>query len=311
MYKDNQIAAVIPAYNEENFIGAVLQGIPDFVDCIFVVDDASSDDTFERAKAIDDDRVTVIRNASNMGVGGSMAAGYQAALQAGVDIVIKVDGDGQMSMAHMPQLLDAIVNEGYDYAKGNRFLEGDSLTDMPRIRLIGNIILTFLTKLASGYWHVFDPQNGYTAIRVTALKHLALNRIYKGYFFENDMLVQLNIHRFRVKDVSIPAIYGDEVSHMRIHKIIGKFSILLIRRFFYRIYHRYILRDFSPIVIFGALGTLLLAWGTAFGLFTWVRSFYTDVPATTGTVMLSVLPFFIGFQLVLQAIVLDIQETPR
>ncbi|MBZ0316242.1 MAG: glycosyltransferase family 2 protein [Anaerolineae bacterium] len=311
MYKDNKIGTVIPAYNEEQFIEDVIRGIPEFVDYIFVVDDASTDDTATRAKAVDDGRLMVICNPSNMGVGGSMMVGYQAAIQAGMDIIVKVDGDGQMSMSHMPHLLDAIVEEGYDYAKGNRFIEGDSLASMPRIRLVGNIILTFLTKLASGYWHVFDPQNGYTAIRATALQHLPLGRIYKGYFFENDMLVQLNIHRFRVKDVSIPAIYGDEISHLHIRKIIGKFSGLLLKRFFYRIYQRYILRDFSPIVIFGVLGLLLLGWGIAFGLITWIHSYSTGVPATTGTVMLSVLPFFIGFQLLLQALVLDIQETPK
>ncbi len=161
-------------------------------------------------------------------------------------------------------------------------------------------------------WHIFDPQNGYTAIHSSALGSIDLNHISKGYFFENDMLVQLNIHKFRVKDVPIPAIYADEISHLKIHKVVGIFSLLLINRFFYRIYNRYILRDFSPIVIFGFFGTLFLSWGTIFGLYTWILgSLPNATPATAGTVMLSVLPFFIGFQLLLQALVLDIQETPK
>jgi hypothetical protein len=182
---------------------------------------------------------------------------------------------------------------------------------MPFSRWIGNMLLTFLTKLASGYWHIFDPQNGYTAIAVHALETLNLDRIYQGYFFENDMLVQLNIHNYRVKDVPVPAIYGQEVSEIRIPKILVSFSLLLLRRFWYRVYQKYILRDFSPIVLFLFTGLLLMGWGALFGGYHWWQSYRTDTPATTGTVMLAAMPFILGFQLVLQAIVLDIHETPR
>lgn len=312
MYKDHKISVVIPAYNEEAFIGDVITNIPDYVDNIFVVDDASTDKTSESVNSINDPRVKLSRNPSNRGVGGSMLIGYQLAIDCNADIAVKIDGDGQMSAPHLPNLLDPIIDDNYDYAKGNRFIEGHGLSNMPRIRLIGNIILTFFTKLASGYWHVFDPQNGYTAIRVKSLKSLKFDHINEGYFFENDMLVQLNIHKYRVKDVSIPAKYGNEVSHLKIRKIIGMFSILLIRRFIYRIYNRYVLRDFSPIILFGFFGTIFLTWGTLFGLYTWILGSAPDAePAPAGTVMLSVLPFFIGFQLLLQALVLDIYETPK
>ncbi len=275
-----------------------------------MVDDASSDATAKAAEAAADPRVTIIRNERNLGVGGATKRGYRRALEMGADIVVKVDGDGQMPLDRLESLLKVLVEEGYDYAKGNRFLEG-GIRKMPFIRLVGNIILTFLTKLASGYWHIFDPQNGFTAITSRALKTLPLDRIHNGYFFENDMLVNLNIFRYRVKDVPIPTIYGEEESGIRITSIILTFPWLLLKRFFYRIYQKYVLRDFSPIALFLFLGLILLAWGVFFGAYHWIRSIKTGIAATTGTVMLSVLPLILGFQLVLEALVLDIQESPR
>jgi len=302
---------VIPAHNEERFIGGVVGSVPPFVDGIVVVDDASSDNTSRVVMEVAAPRVVLLRNEDNLGVGGATKRGYRRALEMGADVVVKVDGDGQMPMEKLPSLLDAVVEEGYDYAKGNRFLEGKNLRRMPLVRLVGNIILTFLTKLASGYWHIFDPQNGFTAITRRALEALPLDRIHNGYFFENDMLVHLNIRRFRVKDVPIPAIYGEEESGIKLSSVILTFPWLLLKRFFYRIYQKYVLRDFSPIALFLFLGILMLLWGVGFGAYHWIKSIRTGITASTGTVMLSVLPLILGFQLVLEAIVLDIQESPR
>jgi glycosyltransferase involved in cell wall biosynthesis len=311
MYRGHRIAAVLPAHNEALHILGVIRSLPESVDHIIVVDDCSGDETFNVASESGDARVITIRTPSNQGVGGATITGYMKALEINSDVIIKMDGDGQMDPAYLPALLDCLIEQNYDYAKGNRFLSGEALAFMPRHRLIGNILLTFLTKLASGYWHIFDPQNGYTAIKSETLRRLNLNRIHKRFFFENDMLIHLNFSGFRVKDVSIPARYGREVSDLNPFKIGVTFPLLFLRRFFYRVYQKYVLRDFSPIALFLFLGLLLFGWGFAFGIYLWIKSMITHDLTPTGTIMLSLLPLILGFQLLLQAIVLDIQETPR
>ena len=311
MYKGRRVAVVIPAYNEERFIGQVIRALPEFVDKIIIVDDCSQDCTYQVASSQGDDRVIVAKTAHNQGVGGATILGYHHALEVGSDIVVKMDADGQMDPQCLPGLLDAIIEKDYDYVKGNRFLAGESLANMPKHRLLGNIVLTFMTKLASGYWHIFDPQNGYTAIKADVLSQLDLEAIHKGYFFENDMLLQLNLHGARVKDVAIPARYGEEESGINSVQVVLTFPFLLLRRFFHRIYQKYVLRDFSPIALFLLIGLGLFAWGSLFGVYLWVKSLLTGHPTPTGTIMLAVLPLILGFQLLLQAIVLDIQETPK
>lgn len=311
MYKGQRITAVLPAHEEERHVGAVVRTMPAFVDHVVVVDDASRDDTSGAARAAGDARVEVIRAERNLGVGGATMLGYRRGAELGSDVLVKMDGDGQMDPEYLAPLLDAVVEGGYDYAKGNRFLAGESLARMPKVRLIGNVVLTFLTKLASGYWHIFDPQNGYTALRADALRVIDLEAVDRRFFFENDMLSQLNYHNKRVKDVAIPARYRDEVSDLNPFKVGVTFPALLVRRFFRRLYQKYVLRDFSPIALFMAVGFLLFAWGFCFGVYTWVRSNLTGHPTPTGTIMLALLPLILGFQLLLQAIVLDIHETPR
>lgn len=311
MYKNNRIATVIPAHNEALHIGDVIESLPEFVDYIIVIDDCSSDNTSEVAQNSHDRRVIVMQTPQNSGVGGATIMGYQKGLELDVDIAVKMDGDGQMSPEHLPLLLDALIEQDYDYAKGNRFLAGESLEKMPKLRLIGNIGLTFMTKLATGYWHVFDPQNGYTAVKTAALTKLDLAKVHNRFFFENDMLSQLNYQRSRVKDVAIPARYGSEVSDLNPFKIGLTFPLLLLRRFFRRVYQKYILRDFSPIALFLLLGLALFFWGLAFGIYLWVRTTMTGHATPTGTIMLALLPLILGFQLLLQAVVLDIQETPK
>ena len=311
MYRSHRITIVVPAYNEAPHIAEVITTMPGFVDHIIVVDDCSADGTAETALASNDSRLIVLHTPYNQGVGGAMILGYRRAIELDSALVVKMDGDGQMPPEHLPALLDPLIDQGYDYAKGNRFLASESLASMPRHRLLGNVALTFMTKLASGYWHVFDPQNGYTAIKADALRTINLGSIHKGFFFENDVLLHLNFFRKRVKDVAIPARYGEERSSLNPLKVGMTFPFLLLMRFFYRVYQKYILRDFSPIALFLLSGMVLFGWGAVFGAYLWIKSLGSSHLTPTGTIMLSLLPLIVGFQLLLQAIVLDIQETPK
>ncbi len=311
MYKNHRIGVVIPAYNVASHVADVVKTIPQFVDRVVLVDDCGTDGTSQLLGTLERVGVMVVRHAVNQGVGAAMVSGFKKALHEGVDIVVKMDGDGQMDPTYLPLLLDPIVDQRCGYAKGNRFLDNRALESMPATRLIGNYGLTFLTKLASGYWHIFDPQNGYLAIHAGTLQQMDLDHLAKRYFFENDMLVHLNILGVRIKDVSIPARYGDEQSSMRMSEILLTFPRYLFGRFWYRVYQKHILRDFSPIALFWVSGIPLLVWGGSFGAYTWAKSFLTGQVATTGTVMLSVLPFLLGFQLMLQAILLEISESPK
>jgi glycosyltransferase involved in cell wall biosynthesis len=311
LYKDRCVTVVVPAYNEERLIMTVIETMPRFVDHIVVVDDASTDQTYAVVSGARDKRTTLLTSSRNQGVGGATVLGYRQALTLGSDIVVKMDGDAQMAPEYLSHLLDAVIDEDYDYAKGNRFLIPEFLPVMPKLRLFGNIALTFLTKLATGYWQVFDPQNGYTAIKAEFLKKVNLDAVHRGFFFENDMLVQLSLLDARVKDVPIPARYAGEVSSLNPLQILFTFPTLLFHRGWRRVWHNYVIRDFNPIALFLFTGLAFLLWGTLFGLYTWIRSSVTDEFASTGTVMLSVLPFVIGFQLLLQALVLDIQHSPK
>jgi dolichol-phosphate mannosyltransferase len=311
MYEGERVAVVVPALNESGHIAGVLRSIPEYIDSIIVVDDGSTDGTGERAAAVGDGRVEVVRHPVPRGVGGATLAGMRRALDLQADLIVKVDGDGQMDPTNIASLLDPLVHQHYDYAKGNRFLDSAALRQMPLHRLFGNFVLTFLTKLASGYWQIFDPQNGYVAATAKALRALDLDALAQGFFFENDMLIHLNVLNLHVKDVAIPAHYGDERSSVSLKRTLITFPFYLARGFWTRIWRKYVLRDFSPIAVLWIIGSALLAWGVVFGGLTWLRSLYSGRAATTGTVMLSVLPFLLGFELVLQAIILEIRETPR
>jgi glycosyltransferase involved in cell wall biosynthesis len=311
VYKNLQVAAVVPCYNEGHFVGRVIATMPDLVDMILVIDDCSEDGTSHAALAASDRRVQVFRTPRNLGVGGAVTLGYRKALELKADLVVKMDGDGQMPPEYLPALLDPVVEEGYDYAKGNRFLVESSVATMPRRRLFGNIVHTFLTKVATGFWHIFDPANGYTAIRADALRAIDLDSLHRGYFFEPDMLFQVSLHGFLAADVAIPARYGEEESGVSLWRAALTFPFLLAHRFLRRVYWKYIVRDFSPIALFLMLGSILVLWGGGFGAYLWIRSSVTGQPSLTGSVMLAMLPLILGFQLLLQAMVLDIQETPK
>ncbi|GBD26778.1 Bifunctional apolipoprotein N-acyltransferase/polyprenol monophosphomannose synthase [bacterium HR30] len=309
MFEGHKVAVVIPARNEANHLPEVLRAMPEFVDLVYVVDDGSTYGTAQAAQSVGDPRVHILRNAKSHGVGAATLLGMTHAVRDGAALLVKVDGDGQMDPRQISKLLQPLTHGGYGYAKANRFLDSDALRRMPVLRLIGNVVLTFLTKLASGYWRIFDPQNGFVAIRAEHFQYLPHDKIARDFFFENDMLIHLNILGVKVKDVPIPAHYGEEESHLRIWKVLLTFPPRLLRGLWQRIWQKYVLRDFSPIAVFWLLGLPLLLFGLFYGLWTWTISLWTGRPASTGTVMLSVLPFLIGFELILQAIVLEIRES--
>ena len=312
MYRGQHVCVVIPCYNVGPRVADVISAIPASVDQVIAVDDGSRDDTIKTLEATTDKRVQVLRHERNRGVGAAMRTGLARAAEAGGDLLVKVDGDGQMDLADLTKLLDALVDDPrYGYAKGNRLVDQKALSRMPRLRVIGNFALTFLTKVASGYWYVVDPQNGYFAIRRDVWERLDPARISDGYFFENDMLVGLNVLDIPVKDVPIPARYGDERSYLRVRRVLLPFAVLLVRRTFYRIYIKYMIRDFSPIAVFLLTGLPLFVWGIVFGAYQWWNHAQQGIATPTGTVIVSVVPLILGFQLLLKALVLDIQNSPR
>ena len=314
MIGNRKLVVVVPAFGVGLQIEGVVRRMPSFVDRIVVVDDASTDGTAQAALAANDPRVDLLRHPVNRGVGGAMATGYQAALEGNADLVVKCDGDGQMDPQDIAVLVQPILDGRAEYAKACRFHHFEDLRSMPRIRLGGNIALTFLTKLASGYWHVLDPQNGFVAIDAGTLRRLAISRLARGYFFENDMLIRLNAIEARVADVPLPSRYGDETSSLSPTRILLEFPFRLmagLARRLGRIFWRYVFYDVSAVALFAAAGAALLAFGSLFGAYHWILSAVQNRPTTTGTVILAAIPVILGFQLLLQAMVLDIQNTPR
>jgi dolichol-phosphate mannosyltransferase len=311
MIDNRSVAVVIPAYRVGQQIASVLARVPPYVDRVFVVDDGSPDSTSSEVSAVRDPRVTLLRHQENRGVGGAMATGYRAALEAGADVIVKCDGDGQMEPGDIQLLVRPLVEASAEYSKGCRFHHVGELESMPRIRFAGNIVLTFLTKLASGYWHVLDPQNGFVAIGSETLRRIRIDRLARGYFFENDMLIRLNSIEARVADVPLPSRYAGEPSSLKPGRIALEFPVKLLAGFFRRVFWRYVFYDVSPVAVFLFFGSLLFAFGAAFGAYHWIWGAVHDRPTQTGTVIVAAVPFVLGFQLLLQALVLDIQNTPR
>jgi glycosyltransferase involved in cell wall biosynthesis len=260
MVKGKKIGVVVPAFNEEKQIGMVLDTMPDFVDVIIVIDDASRDRTCSMVESRRPqlEKIVLLRHEKNRGVGAAIATGYKWARDNGLDIAVVMAGDGQMDPKDLPDIIAPVVDGEVDYAKGNRLFSGAAFQKMPKIRYIGNSILSLLTKIASGYWHIADSQSGYTAINRNALRAIDWDRMYKRYGQPNDLLVLLNVHDFKVRDVHInPTYHIGEKSAVKIYKVIFTLSWLLLKRFIWRMKEKYVIRDFHPLVFFYALGGLM------------------------------------------------------
>ena len=310
--KGGSVAVVIPSYRVCDQVLGVVGGIGPEVERIYVVDDCCPNGSGELVRLrCDDPRVTVLQHDENQGVGGAVITGYRAALADGVEIIVKVDGDGQMDPSLIPDFLAPIVAGEADYVKGNRFFNPEDVRAMPKGRLVGNAILSFMTKLSSGYWDLFDPTNGYTAIHAEVAGHLRLDKISKGYFFETEMLFRLNTLRAVVVDLPMNARYGDEYSNLKVSRIAGEFLVKHVRFLFKRIGYNYYLRDFSLASIQLPLGLLLLLFGVGFGGYQWVESARAGLLTPAGTVMLAAMPLLVGIQLVLAFIGHDIASVPR
>jgi glycosyltransferase involved in cell wall biosynthesis len=310
VFRDQSIAVVVPAYNEERLIAKTIDTMPELVDWIVVVDDASADATSECARATGDARVDVIRHEANRGVGGAILTGHRRAVELEADVAVVMAGDAQMDPDYLLELVRPIVEDGYGFTKATRFFSPTSFANMPRTRLLGNIFVSFLTKLSTGYWHLFDPLNGYTAISREALMRIPLDRIKEDYSFECDLLVWLNSYRIRARDVPVPAVYGEEVSAIRLPRASVRLLRALARGFWRRVLVKYVLWSFAPFALLLFGGLALLAFGTAIGIFVVVNSLGPPV-ASTATVLLSVGPLLLGVQFLVLALVLDILEEPR
>lgn len=307
-----RIAVVIPCYRVTQHVLGVIARIGPEVAMIFAVDDACPDRSGDLIEAeCRDARVQVVRHAANKGVGGAVMTGYRAALEAGAEIVVKIDGDGQMDPALLPVIAGPVIDGAADYAKGNRFHSIWNVRQMPAVRLFGNSALSFITKLSSGYWSIFDPTNGYTAIHAEALKRIEFANVSERYFFETDMLINLGNIRAVVADVPMEAHYGDETSHLRIGQVIGQFLRKHLKELAKRILYTHFMRDFSLASAELAVGVLMLGFGTAFGGFAWYESVASGQTASTGTVMIATLPIILGFQLLLSFLGFDMANEPK
>ncbi|MCP4591594.1 MAG: glycosyltransferase family 2 protein [bacterium] len=310
-FSEHRIGVIVPAYRVAPHIVQVIRGVPDFVESIIVVDDASPDETADLVASLEDPRVTLLHHDVNQGLGAAMRTGFTEALRQRLDIVVKMDGDDQMDPAHLPRLLTPLILGRADMTKGNRFHDLRALRKMPAVRMVGNAALTFLVKLASGYWDMFDPTNGYFAIRTEVLDRLNLNKLPERFFFESGFLVSLGIAGAVVRDVPIGARYGSEESSLSIWKTLVEFPPRLCWGLLRRLFWRYFVFDFTAVSVFLLIGLPSLAWGIWWGLSAMWELKGTGQPASAGTVMLAAMPIILGFMLVLQAMVVDIGSVPR
>jgi glycosyltransferase involved in cell wall biosynthesis len=307
MVAGKRVAVVVPAHDEERLVVETLAGIPELVDRIYVVDDASADATGERALGIGDDRVEVIRHEQNLGVGSAIVTGYRRALEEGVDVTCVMAADNQMDPAELEALVGPVARGEVEYAKANRLFSGEAWTVIPRTRFFGNAILSLLTKIASGYWHVADSQAGYTAISLEALRRLDLGKLYPRYGFPNDMLVHLNVQNARVRDVPSRPIYDvGEQSGIRLRSVVPRISWLLFKGFWWRMAQKYVIRDFHPLVFFYAFGVLMTLVGFLLGVLE-VLLRISGNEITPATIVLVALLLIAGLQLTLFAMWFDME----
>lgn len=311
-FQDHKIAVIVPCFRVRNFILSVLDAMGEEVDMVFVVDDACPEDTGDYVSAsVSDPRAQVIRHKKNVGVGGATLTGYRAAIAQGADILVKVDGDGQMNPSLIPLFLEQLLGRDADYVKGNRFYRLENARGMPRTRLVGNLTLSFLTKISSGYWQVVDPTNGFTALRADVACELPFEELDEGYFFESDMLFHLNLLRAVVLDVPMRAVYGDEQSNLKVSRVLPEFFAKNLRNAWRRIIRSYFVREFTlgSAELLG--GLLFFIFGISFGAYAWIRGAVTETLQSSGTVMLAALPTLVGLQLLIAFLHFDVLNTPK
>lgn len=307
-----KIAVVIPSYRVRRHILDVIASIGPEVWRIYIVDDCCPDGSgdFVEQNCIDS-RVRILRNEQNQGVGGAVMAGYTQAIEEGATVIVKIDGDGQMDPRLLKQFVAPILAGQADYTKGNRFYDLSNISRMPGMRLFGNAALSMMAKLSTGYWDIFDPTNGYTAIHATVAKRLPFNKISRRYFFETDMLFRLNTFRAVVVDIPMDAVYGDEVSNLKISHIFSEFFYKHCQNFFKRIFYNYFLRDVTIASLELVIGMTLLVFGIFYGSYHWISATREGVVTPAGTVMLAALPVLSGLQLVLAFVGFDIASVPK
>jgi len=303
-----RIAVIIPCFRVRDHIIDVLRRIPDIVEGIYVVDDCCPEDSGNYIQSrIADHRVTILRHEFNQGVGGAVVSGLEAAIADGMDIGVKVDGDGQMDPSLIPLFVGPICRGEADITKGNRFYRIEDVRAMPRLRLFGNAVLSFFTKLSTGYWHIFDPTNGYVALDLRFVSQMPLSKLHKRYFFETDFLFRASLLQAKVLDIPMKAVYGSERSNLNIARAIPTFLAGHARNFFKRIFYNYFLRDFNIASLELISGLVCTVFGFSFGIAKWGA----EEPATAGTVMVAALPLFVGIYLVLNFLNYDIQSMPQ
>jgi glycosyltransferase involved in cell wall biosynthesis len=308
MLEGKTVAVVVPAYDEEALVATTIRGVPDFVDRIIVVDDASRDRTAAAARDAGDSRVEVLSHERNSGVGAAIVTGYRHAVAEGVDVACVMAADNQMDPIDLEKIVRPVAQGEVDYAKANRLISGEAWQVIPRSRYLGNAVLSFLTKIASGYWHVADSQSGYTAASREILEQLDLDRVYPGYGFPNDMLVHLNVWNARVRDVPARPVYGvGERSGIKIRKVVPRISWLLIKGFFWRMREKYVIRDFHPLVFFYAFGFLMTLLGLGLGIAEVVLRIMGN-EVSVGTVVLVALLLIFGSQFTLFAMWFDMES---
>jgi glycosyltransferase involved in cell wall biosynthesis len=308
LFENNSIAVVIPCYKVENHIQKVVSEIPGYITSIILVNDASPDHTGEILDQLakENSKITVLHHERNQGVGGAMISGFLEALKQNQEVVIKIDGDGQMDVSHFERMLKAVFVEKYDFVKGNRFFDQKMLQKMPFIRRIGNIGMGFLIKMASGYWNIFDPTNGFFCIHASVLKKLDYHRIAKRFFFESSLLIELFYTGAKIKDVPMPAIYAEEKSNLSVWNTLFTFPPKLFKAFLRRIWLRYFIYDFNIGSLYIFFGIPLFLFGLIFGIIKWVHYAGLHTATPTGTIMIAVLSLVLGFQMILAAIQYDI-----
>ncbi|MGM0587125.1 MAG: glycosyltransferase family 2 protein [Bacteroidota bacterium] len=305
------ITVVIPCYRVRDSVLSVIKRMPDLVSTIICVDDACPQQSGKLVEEeCTDDRVFVMYHEQNKGVGGAMKSGYKKALELDSDIVVKVDGDGQIPPERIPDIVKPIQEGKGDYVKGNRFYSIEALSSMPSVRLMGNSALSFVNKIISGYWNIMDPTNGFTAISRSALELIPIDKLADDYFFESDMLFRLNTIRAVIKDIPMKAEYVDHNSSLSVVKTLLTFPHRYLGRFLKRIFYTYYLRDFNLGSLTLSVGVLLTTFGTIAGIHFWYQSITTQIPATSGSVMLAALPVIMGIQSLLSFLHFDVQNIP-